>query len=268
MIPAISSLQLIGTLLLMSLSSPDSSWGKRNQPDSSEKIAPIRLYRGNIIRYTAILAGGGLAFALDRDLRELYQKPRIHGKTGDWIFENAENLGTETPYFFIAPAFIGYGLIAGDKKSVRTGGELAVGLIASYGMTSGVKAVFGRKRPYESDSPYEFFDGGRSFYSGHTITAFTAATIISSNYPKQNLAFVGIDREFPIVPVITYTLAGLVGIQRLYGDVHWSSDVYVGAMAGYALGRLTVLMGNKFAVRFLTEISRDAPTLAVVFEVD
>jgi membrane-associated phospholipid phosphatase len=190
--------------------------------DPSGESGAARFDTGRIILYSGLIAGGILTFALDGDLRIAYRKPAIHGKSADRFFDEIENLGTETPYFFIAPAFLAYGLIEKDERSFRTGGELAVGLMANYGVTGLVKKSFGRKRPYQSDSPDDFFDGGRSFYSGHTATAFTAATILASNYPKQNLGFLGIDRDLPGLPVLAYSAAALVGIQRLYSDVHLS----------------------------------------------
>ncbi len=166
------------------------------------------------------------------------------------------------------PAFIGYGLIAKNEKSLRTGGELAGVILGGQGITWAVKRTFGRKRPFESDSPYRFFDGGSSFYSGHTITAFTISAIISINYPRQNLAFLGIDREAPLVPIALYSLAGLVGLQRLYSDAHWASDVYAGALAGYGAGRLAVYFGKKLDIGFLTVVRGGAPIVAVSLRFD
>ena len=221
-----------------------------------------------IVRYSAITAGGVLAFALDKDFRRVYQKPRLHGRSADSFFEQIENLGNQTPYYFIIPAFLGYGLIARSERSLRTGGELGGGLLGSLALTLGVKKAFGRLRPYESSSPYQFFDGGSSFYSGHTIVAFTAATIISTNYPKQNLGFMGIDRDFPVVPMLLYSAAGTVGVQRLYSDVHWSSDVYIGALAGYGMGKLAVYFGRKIDIGFLGVAPGETPMLVLRFAIN
>jgi membrane-associated phospholipid phosphatase len=40
------------------------------------------------------------------------------------------------------------------------------------------------------------------------------------------------------VAVTTFSLATIVGISRIYDDKHWASDVFGGAVLGYAIGRL------------------------------
>jgi len=223
---------------------------------------------GRILHCAAIVTAGGAAFAFDRDLREFYQRPRLHGKTADDIINTFEDLGKETPYFFIIPAFLGYGAIAKDDRSFRTGGEMATGLLGSLAVTWGVKRAFGRLRPYQSLSPYDFFEGGRSFYSGHTITVFTAATIVASEYQRQNLGFIGIDHDIPLVPILVYSAAGMVGVQRLYSDVHWSSDVYFGALAGYGMGKLTTYVWKRvdFGLKFGS--LNNTPGLSIVINID
>jgi len=203
-----------------------------------------------IIRCAAITGGGVLVFALDGKINTFDHKPRLHGKTADNFFATVEDLGRETPYLIGIPLLLTHGLIFKNEKTFKTGGELAAGLVGIQLITLGVKETFGRKRPYESDSPRRFFKGGTSFYSGHTVTVFTAATIIASNYPKQNMGFMGIHHDIPLVPVLAYSAAASVGMQRLYNGVHWGSDVYVGAVVGYAAGRLAVRFGDKVKIGY------------------
>jgi hypothetical protein len=42
------------------------------------------------------------------------------------------------------------------------------------------------------------------------------------------------------VPIIAYSLAGIVGITRMTEHTHWASDVFVGAWAGYLCGKQVV----------------------------
>jgi len=220
---------------------------------------------GRWIRYLSLAAGGALVMAFDKNLNEFSQRRNYHGRGADRFFNTVEDLGTEMPYIVAFPAFVGYGLIARNEKSVKTGGELAVGVGGAQGVTWAVKRIFGRKRPYESSSPYHFFEGGRSFYSGHTISAFTFATIVSKNFPRQDLGFIGIDRELPIVPVISYTAAGMVAIQRLYANVHWASDVCFGALAGYCVGSIVVHFGNKIHIYSMGISVGDMRAVTAVF---
>ncbi|AGB42265.1 membrane-associated phospholipid phosphatase [Halobacteroides halobius DSM 5150] len=85
-----------------------------------------------------------------------------------------------------------------------------------------LKSIIGKKRPpgpieynhFTLDSKYH------AFPSGHTTTAFALATIIAEYYPDYKY--------------LSYGLATLVGISRLYEDRHWFSDVVAGAGLGYA----------------------------------
>ncbi|MCS7053292.1 MAG: phosphatase PAP2 family protein [Ignavibacterium sp.] len=119
-----------------------------------------------------------------------------------------------------------YGNIT-NKKEVR---ELSVNLISSSlltGLTTyGLKTLFGRTRPYETDDKYEFNffeleDKFQAFPSGHTSLAFSFSTIMA----EQNKTF--------IWKTFWYSAATLVGFSRIYNNKHWFSDVLMGAIIGY-----------------------------------
>jgi membrane-associated phospholipid phosphatase len=102
-----------------------------------------------------------------------------------------------------------------------------------------IKFVAGRQRPYvDVNNPYNFqlgrgLSGGdqyRSFPSGHTITAFAFASTVSREtqfwWPHQAW----------IVGTVFYGGAGLVGLSRMYNNMHWASDVMAGAAIGTLVG--------------------------------
>lgn len=62
-----------------------------------------------------------------------------------------------------------------------------------------------------------------SFPSGHTATAFAAASVLS--------------RRTDISDNALYGMAGLVGLSRVYLGAHYLSDVAVGGMIGQIIGR-------------------------------
>ena len=72
--------------------------------------------------------------------------------------------------------------------------------------------------------------GHGSFPSGHTIAAFSVATVISRRYPKHRW-----------LPYVAYGLAGVVGFSRVSLSSHFASDVFVGAALGYSISRYAVL---------------------------
>ena len=75
-----------------------------------------------------------------------------------------------------------------------------------------------------------------SFPSGHATVAFAAATIFAKEY-----------RNRPIVPVIAYTSATLIGLSRLTENKHWATDVLAGAAVGYLAGQNIVNNYHRYA---------------------
>ena len=69
-----------------------------------------------------------------------------------------------------------------------------------------------------------------AFPSGHTIAAFSVATVIARRYPHQRW-----------IPYAAYGLASLVGFSRLTLSAHFPSDVVVGGVLGYSVSRFAVL---------------------------
>ncbi len=89
-------------------------------------------------------------------------------------------------------------------------------------LTEALKRGVRRERPNGQNS--------RSFSSGHAANAFTFATIISHYYgPKAGIP--------------AYSVAGLVAVSRMEKNVHYLSDVVMGATLGYIVGR-TVVRGR------------------------
>ena len=84
-----------------------------------------------------------------------------------------------------------------------------------------LKLATGRMRPNGSDN--------KSFPSGHTMSAFTLAAVMSSEYHDK-----------PLVVFGSYGMATAVGLARVGGLNHFPSDVLVGAVLGELIGRYVV----------------------------
>lgn len=157
---------------------------------------------------------------------------------------------------FLRTAANGFSLL-GDPGSVVTGlGIYAVGRIDGQrrvqalglhtveaillaDMIGGtIKLVAGRQRPYaDIKNPYNFqlwrgFQGDRyrSFPSGHATTAFAFASALT-----RETQFWWPGATF-YVGTVFYGGATLVGISRIYNNMHWASDVLAGAAIGTILG--------------------------------
>ena len=98
--------------------------------------------------------------------------------------------------------------------------------VISGAFTLVLKHSAGRARPTNKNESDNWegpnFDGGVSFSSGHTATAFSIATIIANEYDNH-----------AIVPPLAYGLAFLTGWSRINDNKHWASDVFFGAAMGY-----------------------------------
>ena len=142
-----------------------------------------------------------------------------------------------------AAVFLGVGLIGGDKKSTETAVLASSAMLQSEILVIFLKGMFGRQRPYYADGvdhwsgPVGFFkrfapgQTGRydSFPGGHSITAFSLATVVAMQY-----------RETVWVPIVAYSLATGVALSRETENKHWLSDSLVGSALGYVIGRLVV----------------------------
>ena len=139
--------------------------------------------------------------------------------------------------------FAGYGLIFKDTKTIEVG---KIG-IESFLLT-GISVQFfkylcGRERPSDATrpggfwhGPFAYFDKQKgtkrglaafdSFPSGHTTSAFAAATTVSDFYTA------------PWVSYTSYSLASMVAVSRVMERTHWLSDCFVGALIGHFGTRL------------------------------
>ncbi len=155
--------------------------------------------------------------------------------TGDEIAESTRQLN---PSRIVSYAGSGYGVgsvaltfyLVGrakhDDRARETGLLGAEALIDSAIVVTALKEITQRSRPLSGKSRSDFFDGGSSFPSGHSIEAWSLATVIANEYHDQGL-----------VQVAAYGIAGAVSVARFTGEKHYLSDVLVGSVMGYGIGR-------------------------------
>jgi undecaprenyl-diphosphatase len=92
-----------------------------------------------------------------------------------------------------------------------------------------LRQLVGRDRPplvYPDPRPLVSVPHTGAFPSGHSASAFAAATVIA--WASRRLA------------VPAYVLAALVAWSRVYVGVHWPLDVIGGAILGVLVGTLVV----------------------------
>jgi membrane-associated phospholipid phosphatase len=120
-------------------------------------------------------------------------------------------------------------LRAARTRDLRYGGRFVLALAGESAVTNVVKLAVRRVRPQEhfsNDEPLPYNMRRpitSSFPSGHAVTAFTAAAVLS--------------RGSRLAPVY-YGLAGTIASSRVYTRVHHASDGLAGIALGVALGRV------------------------------
>jgi membrane-associated phospholipid phosphatase len=126
----------------------------------------------------------------------------------------------------IAGAFYVFGRLKHNNRARETGVLGAEALIDSTIVASSLKAITQRTRPTGGQSRSDFFDGGTSFPSGHSIQAWSIATIIANEYHDK-----------PAVQIAAYGIASAVSVARFTGRNHYLSDVLIGSVMGYGIGQ-------------------------------
>ncbi len=158
-----------------------------------------------------------------------------------------------------------YGFVF-KKPKLRTTTALATqAYITSTFWSTLFKTLSGRLRPHDIDAnstqnyagfhgPFYSlpYGGNSSFPSGHTTLAFAAARVYAMEY-----------KNIPAVPVIAYSVAGLIGFSRIIENRHWTTDVFTGAILGYACGTQVVNNYHRFAKLIRTRKIKPAGTLSL-----
>lgn len=203
---------------------------------------PAHIRTGDILPLAGLAAVTGFLIAEDE---AIYGAFRDYRDEHAWVGDVSPVITTMGSYgaWGTVGVFLCVGLMARDDKAVETAALATSAMLQSGLVVQAMKLLSGRQRPswdsgvdhwagpagiFKRFEPglYERYD---SFPSGHTVTAFSLATVLAMQY-----------RDTVWVPVLSYTVATGVGLSRLTEDKHWLSDVLVGGVIGHVIGRLVV----------------------------
>jgi undecaprenyl-diphosphatase len=119
-------------------------------------------------------------------------------------------------------------------------GLLLLAIVLSESISFGLREAIGRDRPpirFVDPEPLLRTPNSHSFPSGHSTTAFAAATVLAVAFPRFR------------VPL--FVLAALIAWSRVVVGVHYPLDVLGGAVLGVAIG--------VFVTRALRPLARVRP---------
>ncbi len=137
------------------------------------------------------------------------------------------------------------------KKTRKCGLMLTGGLLCMLLINDSIlKPLIARPRPFNLElwkdwfvypeiisRPHDF-----SFPSGHTSSAFAAATALVTTRKKS-------------IYIPAFILAALIGFSRIYLHVHYCTDVLFGAVAGVIYGVLGILIIT-FIIKLINKHSK------------
>lgn len=137
---------------------------------------------------------------------------------------------TYDSYTQYAPLAAAFALKALGVKNTSTWKRMTLNSTLSYvTMATLVNSI-----KYSSKEMRPDHTTANSFPSGHTATAFAAATIFNKEYGSIS----------PWYSVAGYSVATLTGITRIMNNRHWINDVLVGAGIGIVSADLGYMLGD------------------------
>lgn len=235
-----------------------------------------------------VLVTGGVMLA-DKSIQSYATRLTERNETVKDVGAYITNFGATYEVYTLA-ALAGYGFIFKNEKIKTTTLLATQSYLTSYAMFNLVKIVAGQQRPNYVDpqtnkvspkfhGPFYRFkkdaagnkpadNSYTSFPSGHATLAFAAATVYAMEY-----------RDRPLVPIIAYSAASLVGLTRITENKHWASNILVGAALGHLCGRQVVNNYHRYArlknagrkpdtVTFNLQIMNGRPIPGIIYHIN
>jgi membrane-associated phospholipid phosphatase len=117
------------------------------------------------------------------------------------------------------------GKIIGRPDYTRIGRNAAEALVSSVITNYAIKGIAGRERPNAGKGAGQFWQGGQSFPSGHTMNSWAVAMAIARtpNCPRW-------------FAITSYVMATAISASRFSANKHFASDILVGGVVGGLIG--------------------------------
>jgi membrane-associated phospholipid phosphatase len=133
--------------------------------------------------------------------------------------------GSAVPMIAAPVALMALGRLANNERAARAGSIGLEAVVHSALIVDALKAVTNRERPNKLAGDGGFWDGGKSFPSGHAMTSWALAAAIADQYP---------DKKW--IGITGYSVAAAISVSRVGGLNHFPSDVLLGSSLGWLIG--------------------------------
>lgn len=213
-----------------------------------QALSPFQPEKNVYIR-DAVLIGVGIGMSfLDKPIQKWAVTFRNNNQWSANPSRIISNLGAQFEIIPLA-AIATTGIIFKNEKLRVTTALAFQSYITTAFWSTLFKELSGRNRPANFDPNSELntsrfhgpfyklpYSDNSAFPSGHTALAFAAATVYAKEY-----------KDIPLVPVISYGIATLIGFSRITENRHWATDVIGGGLLGFACGTQVVNNYHRYA---------------------
>ena len=142
------------------------------------------------------------------------------------LLSGAAQIADQPPMIAASALALGAGLLTGNKRLAEAGLRVLAATLATTAIKSAVESAVKRTRPNAvlDGEPYRRERGGsdkgsyKSFPSGHTADAVSAARALARVYPEGSAAI--------------WTAAALIAGVQLPSGAHYPSDIAAGTVVG------------------------------------
>jgi membrane-associated phospholipid phosphatase len=187
-------------------------------------LSPLHMNDADFVKTLLVLAAAGAIGSEDSGIMQRhFLDPSLNEHA------NTASTGLTGLFAFAPAAFYGMGRIRKNERAQETGILAGEAIADSLAVNAVVKIASRRERPELDNARGYFFQSGvrydSSFASNHSVIAWSSAAVIASEY--QN----------PLVGLVAYGMATGVSVTRVVGRDHFPSDVAIGSVLGWAIGR-------------------------------
>jgi membrane-associated PAP2 superfamily phosphatase len=199
--------------------------------------SPFHWKGQSLVTFTTLSMGTFELMLADRDFQEFVQKRK--DSTTNRISKWTDRYTKRVTNLTIGGLYLG-GIIFHSQKAKETAVLCIESVALAEGITTGIKHLVGRTRPFGNQGTFHFDplkfpppSSSLSFPSGHATTAFALTSVIAQQYHNIPLS-IGL-----------YGCATAVALGRVNSNAHFLSDVFYGGVIGFSVGRSLVKFNKK-----------------------
>jgi membrane-associated phospholipid phosphatase len=133
--------------------------------------------------------------------------------------------GSAFPVLVAPLAVMAVGRVSHNERASQAGSVAFEAVLHSALIVQMLKTATNRERPSKQAGDGGFWDGGKSFPSGHAMTSWALAAAIADQYSGKKW-----------IGITGYGVAAAVSVSRVGGLNHFPSDVLIGSSLGWLIG--------------------------------